>query len=602
MSDSGNKDEKDGGDAAQLAASNAALAANLTRLEELTRRMVSATTKARAAQPALEGPGQELYMKAASAMMAEMMAHPERMIERQVHLWRDTLENAAAAQRKLVSPEPAPEKPDRVFSNPLWDTNPYFSFVRDQYRLSSKAITESVGGLADLDDNERNRVAFFTQQMVDMLSPANFLATNPDAIEKALATDGASLVDGLENMVRDLEANDGRLAVTLADPDAFKLGENIATAPGKVVFRNRMFELIQYEPTTRKVFETPLVILPPWINKFYILDLKPQNSFIRYAVDQGHTVFVVSWVNPDKSYAKTGFDDYVRDGAMAAIEETKKLTGTKQVNAIGYCIGGTLLASTLALMAKRKDDSVANATFFTTLLDFADPGELGAFLTDDFLEGLEQEVEQRGMLDAFFMARTFSFLRARDLVYGPAVRSYMMGEAPPAFDLLYWNGDSTNLPAAMARDYLRGLYRENRLMKGTFEVDGEMLKLGDIKVPTIAIATRTDHIAPWKSSFSGLSQFSGEKTFILSDSGHIAGIVNPPVAKKYGYWLNGEKFQRETANVWFDAATRHEGSWWPVWTKWLESRSGDKLDARKIPAKTIADAPGTYVAAVRAKA
>lgn len=581
---------------------NTALAANLARLEELTRRMVAATAAARAAQPALEGPGQELYMKAASAMMAEMMAHPERMIERQVHLWRETLENAAAAQRKLVSSEPSSEKPDRAFANPLWDTNPYFSFVRDQYRLSSKAITESVSGLSDLDDAERNRVAFFTQQMVDMLSPANFLATNPDAIEKALATDGASLVDGLENMVRDLEANDGRLAVTLADPDAFKLGENIATAPGKVVFRNRMFELIQYEPTTKKVFETPLVIFPPWINKFYILDLKPQNSFIRYAVDQGHTVFVVSWVNPDASYAQTGFDGYVRDGAMAAIEETKRLANTKQVNAIGYCIGGTLLASTLALMAKRNDTSVANATFFTTLLDFADPGELSAFLSDDFLEGLEKEVEERGILDAFFMARTFSFLRARDLVYGPAVRSYMMGEAPPAFDLLFWNGDSTNLPAAMARDYLRGLYRENRLMKGTFKVDGEVVNLTDIKVPTIAIATRTDHIAPWKSSFSGLSQLSGEKKLILSDSGHIAGIVNPPAAKKYGYWLNENRFERDTADAWFDAAERHEGSWWPIWADWLKNRSGQEIEARNPPTDALANAPGTYVSAKRSKA
>ena len=589
-------------DPEKAAADTAALSQNMVRLDELTRRLVTAAANGRKSQPAMEAPGQEFYVKAAAAMMAQMMAEPERMIERQVHLWRDTLQNYAAAQKKLVEPDLEPKAPDRVFSNPLWDTNPYFSFVRDQYRLSSQAIEDSLAALTDMNGAEKDRLAFFTRQMVDMMSPANFLATNPDAIEKAMATNGQSLVDGLENLVRDMEANDGRLAVTLADPNAFQIGENIATAPGKVVFRNRMFELIQYSPDTDAVFETPLVIFPPWINKFYILDLKPKNSFIRYAVSQGHTVFVVSWVNPDPSYADTGIDDYLRDGAMEAISQVKTVCGTEQVNAIGYCIGGTLLASALALMAKRGNNSVAHATFFTTLLDFAEPGELGVFLTDDFMAGLEAELEARGMLDAFFMARTFSFLRARDLVYAPAVRSYMLGEAPPAFDLLFWNGDSTNLPAAMAREYLHGLYRENRLAKGTFVVDGESVSLGDITVPTIAIATRTDHIAPWQSSFSGIAQFNGDTTLILSDSGHIAGIVNPPAAQKYGYWTNEAEFAADTAQRWFDEAERHEGSWWPVWSGWMAERSGSRIAARRPIDRTLGDAPGSYVKAPRPRA
>ncbi len=579
-----------------------ALTQNMARLDALTRRLVAAAASARKSSPAMEAPGHELYVKAAAAMMAQMMAEPERMIERQVHLWRDTLQNYAAAQKKLLEPDTAPTTTDRAFANPLWDSNPYFSFVRDQYRLSSQAIEDSISALTDMNGAEKDRLAFFTRQMVDMMSPANFLATNPDAIEKALATNGQSLVDGLENLVRDMEANDGRLAVTLADPNAFQLGENIATAPGKVVFRNRMFELIQYAPDTDEVFETPLVIFPPWINKFYILDLKPKNSFIRYAVGQGHTVFVVSWVNPDPSYAETGIDNYLRDGAMEAIAQVKAVCGTEQVNAIGYCIGGTLLASALALMAKRGDNSVANATFFTTLLDFAEPGELGVFLTDDFMGGLEAELDARGMLDAFFMARTFSFLRARDLVYGPAVRSYMLGEAPPAFDLLFWNGDSTNLPAAMAREYLHGLYRENRLVKGTFAVDGETVSLGDITVPTIAIATRTDHIAPWQSSFSGISQFGGDTTLVLSDSGHIAGIVNPPAAQKYGYWTNDADFTVDTSQDWFDRAERHEGSWWPVWSDWMAARSGSRVAAREFGSTDLGDAPGSYVKAPRPRA
>ena len=586
-----------------------AVAENTARLQDLTQRLVSVLANRQMVDPKMEGPGPELYMKAAHAWMAGIVSHPEKIAAQQVNFWRATMENLMSAQKTAMGTMSQPlrktngegekQRPaDRRFANPLWETNPWFHFIRDQYLTSSRAISEMVNGLDDLNQHDRQRVEFFSRQIIDMFSPTNFFATNPDAMEKALATGGKSLVDGMENFVRDLEANEGRAAVSLSDPNAFEVGKNIATAPGEVVYRNRLFELIQYEPETKKVFATPLVILPPWINKFYILDLKPANSFIRYAVAQGFTVFVVSWVNPDETYAETGFDEYVKEGALEAINKVCDITGEEQVNAIGYCIGGTLLGTTLAWLSKGNRRPVANAAFFTTLLDFEQPGELAVFLDDDFMRGLEKEIETTGYLNAFFMARTFSYLRANDLVYGPGVKSYLLGEAPPAFDLLYWNGDSTNLPGKMAWQYLERLYRNNELMAGTFSVGDDQAGLASIDIPVMAIATRTDHIAPWKASFSGMSQMSGELNLVLADSGHIAGIVNPPEAEKYGYWTNNGDFDIRKADNWFSAAERHNGSWWPVWTNWMSERSGKKVVARKPGSKKhppIAAAPGEYV-------
>ena len=577
---------------------------NLQELESLTVRMVKAISQKRESDPAMQGPSMDLYAKAAAAYYAEMMAKPERMIEQQVQFWRKSLENFSNAQQKLSDDEkPELAKPtDRRFKNPLWETNPYFSFIRDQYLLSSETIQETVDNLGDIDNHEKQRVQFFSRQMVDMFSPSNFFGTNPDALEKAMETNGQSLVDGLSNFVRDIEANSGELSVTLADPNAFEVGKNIATTPGAVVFRNRMFELIQYVPTTETVHKTPLVIFPPWINKFYILDLKEQNSFIKFAVSQGFTVFVVSWVNPDETYRDVGIETYVKEGVFAAVEAVLEITGTKKVNAIGYCIGGTLLTIALAHMAKHGDERIKSATFFTTLTDFEEAGELGVFIDEDFLAAIEREVDGRGYLDSFFMSRTFSFLRANDLVYGPAVRSYMMGEAPPAFDLLFWNGDSTNLPALMAKEYLRKLYAGNDLAHDRFEVDGEAVKMADIKTPLFAVASESDHIAPWRSSFTGLSRTSGEKQLVLAESGHIAGVVNPPSSGKYGYWLNNDGF--ENAEEWQKAGQHFKGSWWEHWAKWLGERSGKQVEARAPGNKKhpiLCDAPGTYVAAKRKK-
>jgi polyhydroxyalkanoate synthase subunit PhaC len=554
-------------------------------------------------RPALQGPGQDLYMKAAAAYIAEMMANPSKIIEHQIGYWGKSLKHYVEAQHKLAQGKleaPEDRSPrDRRFSNPLWETHPYFNYIKQQYLFSAEAITQAVADLDGLDDKERKRLEYFSRQIMDMFSPANFLGTNPEALAKAVETEGESLVRGLENLVRDIEANDGDVLVTLADKDAFHVGQNLATTEGSVVFRNRMLELIQYAPTTETVHRTPLIIFPPWINKFYILDLKPQNSLVRWIVEQGYTLFVVSWKNPDASYRDVGMGDYIEEGYLAAIDEVKRITGEDQVNAIGYCIAGTTLALTLALMAKRKDKSIKSATFFTTLTDFSDQGEVGVFLTDDFVDGIEREVEEAGYLSSFFMSRTFSYLRSNDLIYGPAIRSYMMGEAPPAFDLLYWNGDSTNLPAKMSVEYLRGLCQGDRFAQGGFEILGETLHLRDVKVPVCAVACETDHIAAWKASYDGVRGMgSASKTFILSESGHIAGIVNPPSKKKYGHYTNEDLSL--SSDAWLKAAEFHEGSWWPRWEAWLAKRAGAQVPARSPGdggRDILAPAPGTYVTA-----
>jgi len=577
------------------------LNANLARMDELSKRLVTAMGQKKSADPGLQAPGQEVYMQAAAAYMAEMMNNPSKIIEQQVTYWGKSLKHYVDAQQqvaqgKLVPPEDKGPS-DRRFKSELWDTHPYFNFIKQQYMYSSEAVKDAMSDLEGLSEHEKGRVSFFAQQIVDMFAPTNFLATNPDALSKAVETDGESLVRGLENLVHDIEANEGDLLVSLADETAFTVGDNIAATPGKVVFRNHMFELIQYTPTTEKVHATPVVIFPPWINKFYVMDLKPQNSLIKWIVDQGHTLFIVSWINPDETYKDVGLDTYVDDGYLTAIDTVKKITKQKQVNAVGYCIAGTTLSLTLALMKKRGDTSVKSATFFTMLSDFEDPGEMGVFLENDFVDGIERQVAEKGYLHSFFMSRTFSYLRANDLVYGPAIRSYMMGEAPPAFDLLYWNGDSTNLPGRFVVEYLRDLCQGNKLAKGTIEVLGETLSLADVEVPICAIACETDHIAAWRGSYAGIQQFgSSDKTFIVSESGHVAGIINPPSKKKYGHYTNPDMSGDQDA--WMEGATFNEGSWWPRWEAWL-SREDDKMVAARAAGTkafpALADAPGTYV-------
>ncbi|MYH59246.1 MAG: class I poly(R)-hydroxyalkanoic acid synthase [Boseongicola sp. SB0675_bin_26] len=575
---------------------------NLARIEELSERLVAAISRKKAPNPDLQAPGQELYTKAASAYVAEFVESPSKVFETQVAYWSKALTHFVEAQKNLMqgSLEPPDDNTpaDPRFAGDLWAQHPYFNFIKQQYLISAEAISNAVDGLDDLNETDRRRVRYFTRQIIDMMSPANFLGTNPEALAKAAETNGQSLVDGLENLVRDIEESDGEPMVTLADKKAFEVGANIGSTEGSVVFRNEILELIQYAPTTQTVRETPLLVFPPWINKYYILDLKPKNSLIRWIVDQGYTLFVVSWKNPDASYRDFGMADYVEKGFLTAIDQAKAVTGEKRINVVGYCIGGTALSLTLALLEKRGDRSIGCATFFTTLTDFKDQGEFTVFLTDDFVDAIEAQSNKVGVLENRIMSRTFSFLRSNDLIYGPAIRSYLMGEAPPAFDLLYWNGDGTHLPAAMLMEYLRGLCQQNRFAREGFDLLGETVRVGDIRVPACSVACETDHIAAWKSCYEGFRQMgSNSKTFLLSESGHIAGIVNPPSRNKYGHYT-GHGLPAEP-EAWKDAATFNEGSWWPTWGRWLEARSGSDTEAR-VPGTAqshpiLAAAPGTYV-------
>ncbi len=575
---------------------------NMEKVEQLSKRLIEAMASKKSHTPALDGPNQELFARAATAYWAEAWQNPAKLLEQQIEFWGKSVLNFAEAQQALTSGEVEDEEPksgDKRFSNPLWETNPYFRLIRQQYQTNAQAIAQAVSAVDDLDAKDKRRLQYFSQQIIDMMAPTNFLATNPDALEKAVETEGQSLITGLENLVSDLEANDGELVVKLADESAFEVGGNLATSPGEVVYRNRMMELIQYKPATETVYETPIVLFPPWINKFYILDLKAQNSMIKWITEQGYTLFVVSWVNPDESYAETGMEDYIQDGFLTAIETAKKICKVKQVNAIGYCIAGTTLSLTLSLMKQRGDKSVKSATLFTALTDFSDQGEFTPFLQNDFIDGIEEEVNKEGVLRSWIMARTMSFLRSRDLIYGPAIRSYMMGEVPPAFDLLYWNGDGANLPAKMAVEYLRGLCQRNEFATDGFELMGHKLKLDDVDVPLMAITCETDHIAAWKDCYRGVQKMgSRSKTFVVSESGHIAGIVNPPSKKKYGHYTNPDL--KSDAGTWRKEADFHEGSWWPMWDAWLKKRSGKQVPARepgdsKHP--SLAPAPGTYVVA-----
>ena len=578
---------------------------NLAKVEQLSQRLVQALAARTPANPTLNGPSQELLTKAATSYWSEMFENPGKIYEQQLEYWGSSVRHFMEAQQMLMrgevaetDDEPDPLAGDKRFGNPLWNSHPYFKYIKRQYALNAQAIEQALDEIdEDLPVKDRQRLDYFAHQIIDMMSPTNFLGTNPDALERAIETEGESLVKGMENLIADLEANNGELVVRLADDKAFELGTNIATTPGEVVYRNRMMELIQYSPTTEQVHAIPLVIFPPWINKFYILDLKAQNSMIKWITDQGYTLFVVSWVNADASHADVGMEDYIDEGFLTAIREAKAITGQKQVNAVGYCIAGTTLHLTLALMAKRGDKSVKSATFFTALTDFAEQGEFTPFLQDDFIDGIEDEVAAQGVLRSFIMGRTMSFLRSRDLIYQPAVRSYMMGEAPPAFDLLYWNGDGANLPGRMTVQYLRGLCQSNDFVTGGFDLCGERLHISDVKIPLMSVTCESDHIAAWKDCYRGFQQTgSKDRTFIVSESGHIAGIVNPPTKKKYGHYTNEDL--SGAADEWMANATYHEGSWWPRWEAWLAKRSGKMVAAREpgdSEHPALAPAPGTYV-------
>ena len=570
----------------------------MRRIEELSIRLMEVLSQKNTVEPPAYQPDSDFMVKAGMAAAADVFLNPTKIFENQVQYWGKSLDLWLKTNNALIGSQDEqaspPHSKDSRFKSEHWQ-NPYFNLLKEQYLLNAQLINNYFENLQGLDEEHKKKIEFFSHQITDLLSPANYLATNPEALQKAIDTEGQSLVDGLENLVKDLERNDGDLVVTLSDTNAFTVGENIALSAGRVVYRNKLFELIQYAPKTDQVKEVPLLIIPPWINKFYILDLRPDNSFINYAVEQGYTVFIISWNNPDESFRDVGMDTYLLEGSQKAIDEVRRVADVERVNAVGYCIGGTLLAMTMAYQNKTGASTINAATFFTTLTDFTDAGELGIFISDEFLAGIDYEIETKGYFPGKNMAKAFSYLRANDLVYGPAIRSYLMGEPPKAFDLLFWNGDSTNLPGRMAEEYFYDIIRGNAFAKGELSIDGVHIGLTDVTQPFIAIACESDHLVNWKTSFDGLQQTkSTVQDFILAESGHIAGIINPPTKKKYGHHFNSKGSRN--LSEWREQAEYGDGTWWGRWSEWLGQRSGKEIPAREpCTENDYADAPGQYV-------
>ena len=534
-------------------------------------------------------------------MMARLMANPASLIEAQIGFWQDYVTLWQHSTRRIMGIETQPVVPpdprDKRFQHEEWKENEIFDFIRQSYLLSARFVQDVVRRVDGLDPKTAQKVDFYARQFVDAMSPSNFALTNPQVLRKTAETGGENLLRGLSNLLRDLEAGRGQLHIRMTDAEAFSVGGNIAVTPGKVVYRNELMELIQYTPVTETVQKTPLVIFPPWINKFYILDLRPKNSFIRWAVEQGHTVFVASWVNPDESLAEKDFSDYMQLGVFAALDAIEQATGERQVNAIGYCLGGTLLAATLAVMARRRDSRIKSATFLVTLTDFADVGELGVFIDEEQLAALEDRMNRRGYLEGSAMATTFNMLRSNDLIWSFVVNNYLLGNETFPFDLLYWNSDSTRMPAAMHSFYLRNMYQKNLLsQKDAITLDGTPVDLRRIKVPVYFLSCREDHIAPWASTYRATQLMAGPKRFVLAASGHIAGVINPPGGGKYNHFVNATL--PANAEEWFAGATEVAGSWWPDWQRWIVAQGSGEVPARApgggdLPA--LADAPGDYV-------
>ena len=579
-----------------------------SRIAERSQRLITDFVNRNADDPSKAiNMGMADAMNIGSAFMeltAKMMSDPHKMMDAQMSLWSGYMDLWRNTTLKMMGQNAEtgiePSKDDRRFKDEAWKENQIFDFIKQSYLLTSRWMENTVAGVDGMDAQTQRKVAFYTKQFVDAIAPTNFAHTNPEVLRATVESKGENLVKGLEHLLQDLEKGKGRLRVTMTDESAFSVGENVAATPGKVVFQNKMFQLIQYSPTTDKVKETPILIIPPWINKFYILDLREKNSLVKWLTDQGYTTFIVSWVNPDESMADINFEDYMLDGAVAAKNAVLDATGAKKTHVVGYCIGGTLLAATLAYLKAKKDDSVASATYFVAMTDFTEVGDLRVFIDDEQLESLDQRMaDAGGYLDAADMATSFNMLRANDLIWSFVVNNYLLGKEPFPFDLLYWNSDSTRMPRAMHTFYLRNMYVENNLAKpGGLTLGGVSIDLSSITVPTYMISCKEDHIAPWVSTFEGTKLFKGPVRFVLSASGHIAGIVNPPAANKYCYWTN-EKGAK-TTDAWLKGATEHPGSWWTDWDSWLEPMSGKAVTARKPgdgKLKAIENAPGSYVKA-----
>ena len=528
------------------------------------------------------------------------LADPQRALELQTSLGRAYLDLYAGAAKRLtgetVPPAVVPDPKDKRFADPDWSQNQFFDFLKQAYLLTAQWADRLVK-TAEVDPHTRQKAEFYIRQITNALAPSNFVLTNPELLRETLSSNGENLVRGMHMLSEDIRIGEGHLKIRQSDPSMFEVGRNLALTPGKVVFQNELMQLIQYEAATTEVLKVPLLIVPPWINKFYILDLNPEKSFIKWCTEQGITVFVVSWVNPDAHLADKSFEQYMRDGVITAMDKVSEATGEKKMHTIGYCVGGTLLAITLAWLAAKKQSRTVSATLFTAQVDFTYAGDLAVFVDEERIKHLETHMKEQGYLEASRMATAFNMLRANDLVWPYIVNNYLRGKKPYPFDILYWNSDATRMPAANHSFYLRNCYLENKLAKGEMEIAGVTLDLRKIKVPIYNLATREDHIAPAKSVLYGSQLFGGEVRYVLAGSGHIAGVVNPPTKPKYQYWTGGPA-QGTDVDAWVAKATEHAGSWWPDWLKWLKAQDDATVPARAIGGgklQPIEDAPGSYV-------
>ncbi|HUF80588.1 MAG TPA: class I poly(R)-hydroxyalkanoic acid synthase [Burkholderiales bacterium] len=531
-----------------------------------------------------------------------LLADPFKLAEAQMKFWHDTAALWQSSMMKLMGQDTTavaePHQGDRRFRHQDWQEHFLYDYIKQSYLIAARHLHRTVGKVEGLDEQTARKVDFYTRQYIDAMSPSNFLLTNPEVLRETVASGGQNLVKGLHNLLEDVTRGGGdQLRLRMTDESAFQLGVNIATTPGKVVFQNDLMQVIQYLPATAQVHRRPLLIIPPWINKYYILDLRDKNSFVKWAAEQGHTVFMISWVNPGKSLADKRFEDYLTEGVLAALDAVEQATGEREVNVIGYCLGGTMLAATLGYLAAKKDERIVSATFFASLIDFEEGGELEVFIDERQVTALEKRMEERGYLEGAEMANTFNMLRANDLIWSFVVNNYLLGRDPFPFDLLYWNSDATRMPAAMHSFYLRNLYMKNLLAKpGGIELNGVPIDLARVKTPLYFVSTLEDHIAPWRSTYAGAKHFTGPVRFVLGGSGHIAGIVNPPAANKYAYWINPKL--HDDPDQWLNDAAQHPGSWWTDWSGWVARHGGGKAPARipgKGKLKVMEDAPGSYV-------
>jgi poly[(R)-3-hydroxyalkanoate] polymerase subunit PhaC len=584
----------------QASAEAQELARQMTRVAEEGQRLV-AEFLAHQAAGGEYGMANALGIGAAFFEMTQrILSNPSHLVEAQLALWKDTMTLWQRTAQRFLGEDAPPvieaAPGDRRFRDVAWNESPLFDFIKQSYLLTARWVQGLVKEVEGLDERTQRKVDFYTRQFVDAIAPSNFLLTNPEALRATIESRGENLLNGLKNLLEDLRRGKGRLAIKMTDMKAFRVGENIAVTPGKVIAQNDLMQLIEYAPATDKVLRRPLLIIPPWINKYYILDLRPENSFIAWAVKEGHTVFVVSWVNPDARLAEKTFEDYMFEGPLAALDAITAATGEREANVIGYCLGGTLLAATLAYMTARRDHRIRSATYFASMVDFAEAGELSVFIDEEQLSALEKKMSEKGYLEGRDMAATFNMLRANDLIWSFVVNNYLLGKSPFPFDLLYWNADSTRMPAAMHSFYLRNMYQKNLLSTpGGIALGGVPIDLGKITTPTFILATREDHISPWRSTYVATRLYSGPVKFVLSASGHVAGIINPP-GSKYGYFENDRN--PPTAEEWLAGSTEHRGSWWPAWQRWVRQYGGGEVAARHPgdgALKPIEDAPGSYV-------